>query len=198
MALLNAVRTFAKRHGDGDSVVCHRVSIHPRKLFTLGSFRSAAIINADVERQRKWNADPTCTIFRREKKKERWQHCPERNSFLSPWGRISVHVGDKSLFQGIFRASLKEIELPDLGRAKGGSGISREIWDILSQALTATVKSKRNSASFCLEQENSRVSGRWRILISTNSFNYLPKESISKYERDTRNGSMISREINDY
>lgn len=37
---------------------------------------------------------------------------------LRSWGRISVHVGDKSLLQRIFRASLKEIELSDLGEEK--------------------------------------------------------------------------------
>lgn len=47
MALLNAARTFAKRRGDGDSVVTAPRYIHEVLYGSL-----AAIINADVERPR--------------------------------------------------------------------------------------------------------------------------------------------------
>lgn len=75
---------------------------------------SAAIINAnDVRWHLNKNANPC--IKSSEKKRGKENHNVVPREVLRPWGRISVHVRDKSLLQGIFWASLKEIELPDLG-----------------------------------------------------------------------------------
>lgn len=60
---------------------------------------------------------------------------------LRPWERISVHVGDKSLLEGIFQASLKEIELSDLGEEKEETEY-RVKYGILSYALPVYTRIK--------------------------------------------------------
>jgi len=83
--------------------------------------------------------DPTCIIFRKRRKKG-YNIVPREKFFVR--GRISVHMGDKSLLQGIFRASLKEIGLPDLGEEKEEAEY-RVKYGILNYALlvcTGTLK----------------------------------------------------------
>lgn len=62
--------------------------------------------------------------MRKKKKKRQYNVVPRQ--VLRRWGRISVHVRDKSLLQGIFRASLKQIELSDLGEEEEEE--EPEIW----------------------------------------------------------------------
>lgn len=93
--------------------------------FFMAAQISRNIINADVERHRRETQIQHNLL---EEKKKKDDNIVLRE-ILRPWGRISAHVGDKSLFQGIFRASLKEIELPDLGEQKEEAEYRCEIWD---------------------------------------------------------------------
>lgn len=115
--------------------------------------RSVAIIIANVERTPEEGRKFMYKIFRKKRRKKNRNVVPRE--VLRPWGRISVHVRDKSLLQGIFRASLKEIELPDLGEQEEKKAGYSVKYGILSYALpvrTETLKG-RGSASFVLHKE---------------------------------------------
>lgn len=97
-------------------------------------------------------------------------------------------MGDKSLLQGIFRASLKEIELSDLGEEKEEAEyrVKYRILSYAPPACTGTLK-VRNSASFV---SRKRISTR----VDRHGFNF--NEQFNKFLLQKPVSLSLSLEIN--
>jgi len=144
-ALLNAARTFAQNNA---RVNLYLLSMH-----------------LDAKHQQRSNREcRTCTHRRthnRKRGRKKGKNGPASRGFLRSRGRISAHVGHESLLRGIFRASLKQIELlRSWGENRQSESGGTVRYGILSYALPVRRHGAkgRNSAklSFSLRAGNIR------------------------------------------